>query len=63
MCYYEFMKKIICSNEERTIAYENFCDTMFLTQDNQSKNLITSEEYDVILLNADAEYNRIVYGE
>lgn len=65
----EFMeKKIICSDAELAAAYEKFCDAMIAAQDKRlirgSKwQRISSKEYKLILLNADAEYNKVVYGE
>lgn len=56
-------KKIICSDDELDRAHCDFCDTMFAAIDNRTSNVISPEEYDIILADADNEYNKIVYGE
>jgi len=71
MCYIEIMEidnrtqcqRFVCSEVEHVNAHNNFCDTMMVASQNRGNGIITPEEYDMILLNADAEYNRIVYGE
>ena len=53
-------KKIICTDAELATAHEKFCTRMFDAQDDLT---ISAQMYELILSDADAEYNKMVYGE